>query len=526
MNYNKITMNNNIELLHNFIKNTNEPSFRYFINRSIDCIKNHIVTIVLTENENIIGYGHIDYDDNKYWLGICINNKFQSNGYGNKLINYLLLQIRDKNINKIYLAVDIDNYKAINLYNKYKFKIQKYENNHYIMIKIFEKENDISLPVSNGEALDKLTILDIKKSKIIDNRKEDVIKEYNILKNNLYQTIINNKYYYDILKYINLQIWEMQDNFRYNNCNKTQICMDIIELNDSRFRVKKKINDNDNSFLKEQKGYNKKKAFLLQHLGMGDHITCIGMTRYLSTKYDEILLVCKENNLKNLVEIYSNDKSINFYTVISDKDISPNYGFNINKFKEITNGYDIFLCGYHNFNKKPSFNNLPFCFYEQLNINPEYLWRYFNVPDTHNSTELYNMTQNNNIIFVHNNSSSGNVFNVIDVFNKLNINYEKFLIVNPCSNFYNTVDDINKYNLCEKIRNYSILSYKKIIENADYIFVSDSSFFCLIFNLQLKTNNNYLIKRNNNSYTDYNIIWSEKYNYEIYNKKKFKQLTI
>jgi hypothetical protein len=41
---------------------------------------------------------------------------------------------------------------------------------------------EIVLPVSLGEALDKLTILDIKFEKISDERRADVQKEYNILK--------------------------------------------------------------------------------------------------------------------------------------------------------------------------------------------------------------------------------------------------------------------------------------------------------------------------------------------------------
>ena len=40
---------------------------------------------------------------------------------------------------------------------------------------------ELSLPVSLGEAIDKLTILDIKCNKIQDNRKKNVENEYNIL---------------------------------------------------------------------------------------------------------------------------------------------------------------------------------------------------------------------------------------------------------------------------------------------------------------------------------------------------------
>ena len=98
----------------------------------------------------------------------------------------------------------------------------------------------IDLPVSLGEALDKLTILDIKREKIKDDRLKDVEYEYNLLYEKLKEHINTNNYYYSILKKINLNIWEMQDDFRYNNKNKNHLCLAIIEENDRRFRIKKK----------------------------------------------------------------------------------------------------------------------------------------------------------------------------------------------------------------------------------------------------------------------------------------------
>ena len=58
----------------------------------------------------------------------------------------------------------------------------------------------INLPVSIGEALDKLTILDIKLEKIKDNKKIDVQKEYDILYNKLKIYIEKFDFYYIILK--------------------------------------------------------------------------------------------------------------------------------------------------------------------------------------------------------------------------------------------------------------------------------------------------------------------------------------
>ena len=51
----------------------------------------------------------------------------------------------------------------------------------------------IDLPVSLGEALDKLTILDIKRDKIKDDRLKDVEHEYNLLYDKLKEHIDNNK---------------------------------------------------------------------------------------------------------------------------------------------------------------------------------------------------------------------------------------------------------------------------------------------------------------------------------------------
>jgi FtsZ-binding cell division protein ZapB len=52
--------------------------------------------------------------------------------------------------------------------------------------------NDLlHLPVSLGEAIDKITILDIKLDKIKDNRKNDVQKEYDLLFEKLKSFIID-----------------------------------------------------------------------------------------------------------------------------------------------------------------------------------------------------------------------------------------------------------------------------------------------------------------------------------------------
>lgn len=122
--------NSNINLLIKFLSNPLPSTFRYFKNRTIDIIKNHAITLLLTKGEEPIGYAHIDYDKNsdRYWFGICILPEYHNKGYGNFLINNILVKSKNKQLHSIYLTVDNINTYAIKLYLKHNFnEIQKNE---------------------------------------------------------------------------------------------------------------------------------------------------------------------------------------------------------------------------------------------------------------------------------------------------------------------------------------------------------------------------------------------------------------
>ena len=370
--------NNNYKLLEKFIAQKHPIQFRYYTFRNIDVIQNHKLTIIGIIDDNPIAYGHIDHEKGINWIGLCVLNDYQDQGYGKKIFSYLMNYANKEGIKNIQLSVDVDNYRALNLYLKHNFKISNIVNKHYIMeYKLF-----IELPVSTGEALDKLTILDIKMKKITDNRRKDVEKEYNILNSKLEKYKEKYIFYYDILLIINESIWDMQDKFR-ESCNaeeQNNLCIQIIKENDNRFRVKKKINNISNSNLKEQKGYKSKIAFVLTHLGLGDNITAIGAVRYLSTCYDKVVIVCKEKNIRNMELFYNDDKTIELYSVISDGNISPNYGYNHSAFHKITKDMDVYLSGDHIINKNHEpYTDIPFNFYRDMNIDVKYFWDYFRV---------------------------------------------------------------------------------------------------------------------------------------------------
>jgi predicted nucleic acid-binding Zn-ribbon protein len=116
----------------------------------------------------------------------------------------------------------------------------------------------ITIPISVGELLDKISILEIK-SMFTDN--EYVLKELeelNLIKNTLTQYTLE----YEVqLKKVNEQIWKIEDKLR--QLEKEQRFDDeFIELarsvyikNDERAKIKNEINQITNSTFREVKVY-------------------------------------------------------------------------------------------------------------------------------------------------------------------------------------------------------------------------------------------------------------------------------
>ncbi len=123
---------NNRQLIEQFTKNKLSLSFRYFNTRTIDILDNHILTIVLVENNIVCGYGHIDFDE-KYWLGICILSEYQGKGYGKIIMEYLLNHNNTKLCKSIHLTVDKTNDIGLKLYKKYNFNIVKEYDTYLLM---------------------------------------------------------------------------------------------------------------------------------------------------------------------------------------------------------------------------------------------------------------------------------------------------------------------------------------------------------------------------------------------------------
>lgn len=188
----------------------------------------------------------------------------------------------------------------------------------------------LSLPVSLGEGIDKLTILDIKCEKILDKRKIDVQKEYDILYEKLKVFIEKYDELYCSMKKINLIIWHQMDVLRDGTTSDEdymKLCKECIESNDIRFRIKNKINLISNSALKEQKSY-KVNRLVIQ---LNCHEQCFDLfiepIKYFSYIYDEIIIQSSNNIVDKIKECFDYDNTIKYNIELNGLDIKQEFNF-------------------------------------------------------------------------------------------------------------------------------------------------------------------------------------------------------
>ena len=118
----------------------------------------------------------------------------------------------------------------------------------------------MKVEVSNGEVVDKITILKIKLDKIEDYGKlENVKKEYRIL--SPYMESFEVRREFENLYSINLLLWEVEDDIREKEKIEEfdeefiSLARKVYRLNDERARIKKTINEKTGSELVEEKRY-------------------------------------------------------------------------------------------------------------------------------------------------------------------------------------------------------------------------------------------------------------------------------
>ena len=127
----------------------------------------------------------------------------------------------------------------------------------------------MKVEVSDGEVLDKLSILEIKLDNIEDEAKlVNIKKEHTILKQTIgeppwHEHVFRRYGFYDQLKEINETLWEIEDEIRLKEKKQefdatfVELARQVYQTNDKRAEIKLKINKSFGSNIEEVKEYTK-----------------------------------------------------------------------------------------------------------------------------------------------------------------------------------------------------------------------------------------------------------------------------
>ena len=125
--------------------------------------------------------------------------------------------------------------------------------------------NDILIPISPGELLDKITILEIKSERIADPAKVANVRTELKMLSKVWDEAIDATAELDEmraeLKAINERLWEIEDDIRDEERNRRfgerfiELARAVYVTNDERAAVKKRVNLHFDSKIVEEKSY-------------------------------------------------------------------------------------------------------------------------------------------------------------------------------------------------------------------------------------------------------------------------------
>lgn len=258
--------------------------------------------------------------------------------------------------------------------NRWKPKLLVIENNYdepfiadylmkfnYIRVERIEVNDffvlcNITLPVSIGEALDKYSILSIKKEKIKEpSRLKDVDNEMSLIYHNIAPIISKYNYHYTCLLNINKDIWDLSDQVRDPLITidyKNTLFLETFYKNDARFRIKSKLNKLASSNLHEQKSYpgsnitlNPVSDFKIYEL-KNDYI------RYLSLCYDHVILQCLPDIKSKVSVLFVDDPHIIITEYTGNNENNKDLSIEIEPIVNLLGKYDLchethisYICG-------------------------------------------------------------------------------------------------------------------------------------------------------------------------------------
>ena len=139
------------------------------------------------------------------------------------------------------------------------------------------------LEVSTGEAIDKLSILEIKQRRITQPDKQLAIQKEILALSPIVVLKERYSFEYAFLTNINEEIWDLTETLNPADPTFPAVSERIFDLNRKRFRVKRLFNTAENSNLKEQKSFGDKHCLIELDI---DLYTCIHQLYSIVFDYD------------------------------------------------------------------------------------------------------------------------------------------------------------------------------------------------------------------------------------------------
>jgi hypothetical protein len=264
----------------------------------------------------------------------------------------------------------------------------------------------IEVPVSYGEAFDKLSILNIKAARICDSNKlAKVYIEKTLLESRLAALITQVRDEMQLLEYVNGLLWDVEDELRLLELRRDtesakfrRHAREVYCLNDRRAEIKRQIDNKLSSTVQEVKSYapyKGKKLLLLGHLGLGDIIIMNGLIRYKALFHEEVRLVVFAKYLDSVRFMFRDLVNITYEPVLCEADISPNYAMVIpQRLSDLVerDGYEYLPLGVHGRDAGWQSRAYDFAeaFYVQAGVPYDVRWSYgFILRDRAREEELY-----------------------------------------------------------------------------------------------------------------------------------------
>jgi hypothetical protein len=245
-----------------------------------------------------------------------------------------------------------------------------------------------------------------------------------------------------------------------------------------------------NNLLFEKNKNNKPTLILYIHYGFGDLLNMSGAVRFLSEE-NQVIVTVKNINIENAKILFNDINDIGFL-IIED---NLYYNDKKNTFDKINILFDkVLLSGIHN---RCDLTNFPISFYNDINIDSNIMTNYFRKKEIKYSNIDIDILNDKNIkyIFVHAHSSD-KILNI----NFLDKLIDKILIICPNKNYNLENSNNNFFEIANKFINLPFFYYTSIIENAEELYVIDSSFYCYCLYLKLKAKIKNCYYRDGNGY--------------------------